>query len=227
MVISKALIHVYLMPGMAASPRIFEYLTFPENFKIHFLDWILPLNEESLSEYALRLSKKIKHPNPVFVGVSFGGILVQEIAKHISYRKIIIISSVKTQYELPKKMLLARYTSIHKLLPLNLIDTMEYWKQFSFIDSITKRVELYEKYIGMRSPFYLEWSIDKIVNWEQTEPLPNTIHIHGSKDVIFPIKHIKNAVIVRNGTHIMIINRHKWFNEHLPEIILDKTTVTQ
>ncbi|MFJ1352965.1 alpha/beta fold hydrolase [Capnocytophaga canimorsus] len=212
-------IHIYMMPGMAASPKIFEFLEFPSYCQIHLLDWILPLKEESLADYALRLSKNIKHESPVLIGVSFGGIIVQEIAKIRPYRKIIIISSVKTQHELPKKMLLARYTKIHKLLPLSLVDTMEYWKRFSFSGSITKRIELYEKYIGMRSPFYLEWSIDKIVNWQQENPLPRTIHIHGSKDVVFPIKYISNAITIEKGTHIMIINRHKWFNEHWEKLL--------
>lgn len=204
---------------MAASPKIFDFLKFPEHYEVHLLDWILPLKEESLSQYALRLSKNITNKKPVLLGVSFGGIIVQEIAKHIDYKKIIVISSVKSKYELPKKMLLARYTNLYKLLPVSLIGSLEYWKQFSFIDSITKRIELYEKYIGMRSPFYLEWSIDKIVNWEQEAPLPNTVHIQGSNDKVFPIKHISNAIVVEKGTHIMIINRHKWFNEHLPSII--------
>ena len=73
----------------------------------------------------------------------------------------------------------------------------------------------------MRSPAYLDWSIDRIVNWQQKEPLPRTIHIHGDKDPVFPIQYIKNAVVVKNGTHIMIINRYKWFNENLNSLILD------
>jgi esterase/lipase len=36
---------------------------------------------------------------PVLVGVSFGGILVQEIATHIKARKVIIISSVRSNAE--------------------------------------------------------------------------------------------------------------------------------
>ncbi|MDO4229633.1 MAG: alpha/beta hydrolase [Capnocytophaga sp.] len=211
--------HIYLMPGMAASPKIFDFLKFPDSYQVHLLDWILPIKEETLSEYALRLSKNITHPKPVLLGVSFGGIIMQEVAKHIDYKKIIIISSVKSKHELPKKMLLARYTNLYKLLPVNLINTLEYWKLFSFIDSVTKRIELYEKFIGMRSPFYLEWSIDKIVNWEQDASLPNTIHIQGDKDKVFPIKYISNAIVVERGTHIMIINRYKWFNEHLPRIL--------
>lgn len=211
--------HIYLMPGMAASSKIFEFLKFPDMYQVHYLDWILPIKEETLSEYAFRLSKSIKHHNPILLGVSFGGIMVQEIAKHIDYQKIILVSSVKTKNELPKKMLLARYTNLHKLLPVSLVNSLEYWKQFSFIDSVTKRIELYQKYIGVRSPFYLDWSIDKIVNWQQETPLPDTIHIQGDRDVIFPIKYISDAIIVKNGTHIMIINRYKWFNENLPKML--------
>jgi len=129
----------------------------------------------------------------LFLGVSFGGIIMQEVAKQINYKKVVIISSVKTQYELPKKMLLARYTHLHKLLPVRAISHLEFWKRFSFSEAMNKRLTLYEKYIGLRSPSYLDWSIDRIVNWQQKEPLPRTIHIHGDKDPVFPIQIIKNA----------------------------------
>ena len=151
---------------------------------------------------------------------SEGEVLEIEIAQQLNdYRKIVLISSVKTQYELPKKMLLARYTNLHKLLPTRTISDLEFWKRFSFSELMTKRIALYEKYIGMRSPAYLDWSIDRIVNWQQKEPLPHTVHIHGDKDPVFPIQYIKNAIVVKNGTHIMIINRYKWFNENLLNIL--------
>ena len=146
---------------------------------------------------------------------------MQEVAKQINYKKVVIISSVKTQYELPKKMLLARYTYLHKLLPVRAISHLEFWKRFSFSEAMNKRLTLYEKYIGLRSPSYLDWSIDRIVNWQQKEPLPRTIHIHGDKDPVFPIQYIKNATVIHGGTHIMIINRYKWFNEHLINMIND------
>ena len=37
---------IYLMPGMAASPRIFELLKFPDSFSVEFLSWIPPLKKE-------------------------------------------------------------------------------------------------------------------------------------------------------------------------------------
>lgn len=96
-------IPVYLMPGLAASTAIFERIVLPENdFEIHLLEWEIPLGKESLADYAKRIAAKIKQPNPVLIGVSFGGILVQEMAKYIDVRKVIIISSVKSNLEFPQ-----------------------------------------------------------------------------------------------------------------------------
>ena len=90
-------IPVYFMPGLAASPTIFENIKLSEEeFEIVLLEWFIPLDKESLEDYALRMTKNIKHDNPVLIGVSFGGILVQEMSKLIKVRKTIIISSVKS-----------------------------------------------------------------------------------------------------------------------------------
>ncbi|WP_340063885.1 alpha/beta hydrolase [Ascidiimonas aurantiaca] len=214
-------IHVYFMPGMAANSSIFEHIQLPDHtFEIHLLTWKVPYKRESLSEYAIRMAQDIRHANPVLVGVSFGGILVQEISKHLLVRKVIVISSVKTKYELPRRMIFARYTKVHKLLPTGLVNNVELLSKYAFGEVVSKRLELYEKYLSIRDKYYLDWSIDQIVHWSQEKPPNNVIHIHGDKDAVFPSIHIKNYIKVPDGTHIMIINRYKWFNEHLPQIIL-------
>ena len=96
------------MPGMAASPRIFEYIKLPDDFELIKLSWMSPTKGESLSGYAKRMCQRIEHKNPVLLGVSFGGILVQEMAKHISCRKVIIVSSVKSNAEFTLSMKLAK-----------------------------------------------------------------------------------------------------------------------
>ena len=82
---------VYLMPGMGANPRIFEFLSLSERYNVNFLTWISPHKNESLQDYAKRMCFRVKHQNPILVGVSFGGILVQEMASHIQCNKVIII----------------------------------------------------------------------------------------------------------------------------------------
>lgn len=214
--------HVYFMPGMAANPTIFENIALPEDkFEQHLLEWFVPKKGMTLSEYAVEMNKKIVHENPVLLGVSFGGMLVQEMAKYIPIKKTIIVSSVKSTSELPKKMIFAKYTKAHKLLPTSLVNNVELLAKYAFGETITKRLKLYEQYLSIRDKHYIDWSLDQIINWDQQDCPERLVHIHGEKDPVFPIGNIKDCITVKNGTHTMIIHRAKWFNEHLPTIILE------
>lgn len=208
------------MPGMAASSLIFENIRLPEDrFEVHFLEWTPPHKDESLEGYARRMCRKVKHNAPVLIGVSFGGMLVQEMAAYVKARKVIIISSVKCRQELPVKMLFARSTRIHKLFPTSLVNNVGLLARYAFGEAVTKRLELYERYLAVRDKKYMDWAIDAVVRWDREDILPGIIHIHGEKDPVFPISRIKDCIRIKRGTHIMIINRYKWFNEHLPSLI--------
>ncbi len=211
--------HVYFMPGMAASSLIFEHIKLPvEDFTMHYLDWIIPLKEESLPNYVRRLLEKVTEENPVLVGVSFGGIIVQEMSRQIDVDQLILISSVKSNKEFPRRMRFSKATGFHKFLPTGLIENFEVLSKYSFgIDP--RKMELYKKYLSVNSAVYLDWALDTIVNWNQEYPIANTIHIHGDEDPVFPIKYITDCITVPGGNHAMIINRYRWFNEHLPSLI--------
>ena len=215
-------IPVYLMPGLAASTAIFERIVLPEDvFEIHLLEWEIPLEKESLTDYAKRIADKIKHPNPVLIGVSFGGILVQEMAKHIDAHKIIIISSVKSNLEFPRRLKIAKTTKAYKLIPMSLILNIESLAKFSFGEKVNQRLKLYERFLSVRDIGYLNWAVEQVILWDRTVVDKNVIHIHGDMDDVFPIKYIKNCIVVKGGTHLMILNKYKWMNENLPAIILD------
>lgn len=218
---NQELIHVYFMPGMAANPSIFEHIKLPEDlFKVHWLEWKIPDDDETIEYYAKRMCDEIKHKNPVLLGVSFGGILVQEMAKHIAVKRLIIVSSVKTRYELPNRMKLAKVLRAYKLVPTSLMSNVNLLAKLAFGKVVKKRVELYQKYLSVSDKKYLDWAIEQVILWKQETPIEGVVHIHGDHDAIFPVRHIKNFIPVKSGTHIMIINRPNWFNEHLPGIIL-------
>lgn len=213
-------IPVYFMPGLAASAQIFERIVLPDvNFETVLLEWEMPLDNETLPQYAKRMAQKINHPNPVLIGVSFGGILVQEMAQFITARKVIIISSVKTSLEFPVRMKVAKTTKAYKLIPTNLISNIESLSKFSFGTKINQRLKLYEKFLRVRDKRYLDWAVEQVILWERTVADENVIHIHGDDDDVFPIKNIHKCIIIKGGTHIMILNKYKWFNENLPKII--------
>ena len=214
-------IPVYMMPGLAASTAIFERIILPEaDFEIHLLEWEIPIERESLLEYAKRIADKIKHSNPVLIGVSFGGILVQEMARFITVRKVIIISSAKSNLEFPRRFKLGKKTKAYKLIPMSLLLNIENLAKFSFGATINKRIKLYEKFLSVRDIQYLEWAVEQVILWDRTVVDENVIHIHGDADDIFPMKYITNCIVVKGGTHIMILNKYKWLNENLPSIIM-------
>lgn len=216
-------ISVYFMPGLAANASIFERISLPEDqFDTYFMEWEIPLDNETLSEYAQRISKKVTHENPVLIGVSFGGILVQEMAQFLNPSKIIIISSVKSNLEFPTAFKLAKQTKAYKLIPTSLIENVYNLAKFTFGEKVIKRLKLYQMFLTVRDKKYLDWSIEMIILWDRKKADPNVVHIHGDADEVFPIKYIQNCILVKGGTHIMILTKYKWININLPKIIIEK-----
>ena len=215
-------IHVYFMPGMAASSTIFERIQLPEDqFETHLLEWFIPEKNQSLTSYAKKIAENIHHDNCILIGVSFGGVLVQEMKQFVNPKKVVIISSVKSNVEFPKRFKVAKTTKAYKLMPTKLFENIELLTKFTFGSSVLKqRAKLYEKYLSVRNKNYLDWAIEQIINWERTEIDTEIIHIHGDADEVFPPKYIKDFIPVKNGTHIMILNKYKWLNENLPKILL-------
>lgn len=216
------------MPGLAASPLIFERIRLPEDeFEVILLEWFIPMDAESLADYAKRMASQVVHPNPVLIGVSFGGILVQEMARFLTPAKVIIISSVKCNKEMPRRMKFAKKTGAYKLIPIELVMNVEKLAKFSFGPKINERLKLYEKFLSVRDKKYLEWAIENVILWDRCDVDPSVIHIHGDADEVFPPKYLGDYIPVKGGTHIMILNKFRWLNENLPKIIRQTSGAVQ
>ena len=212
--------HIYLMPGLAANSRIFENIKIPNpRYQLHKIDWIRPKLNENLKNYCNRLSIKIKHKNVILLGVSFGGIIVQELSKIVETKKIIIVSSVKSHKEFPKLFQLAKDYGLDKPIPYSLFDSLIKNSVKFKLNKFYKRIDLAERYLTEREEYYLKWAVDNLLRWKNDTVNPNLVHIHGTKDKIFPIKNIDNCIKVEGGNHEMIIIRARWFNENLEKII--------
>lgn len=214
---------MYFVPGLGASSRIFEHINLPnEQFEMHFIEWLQPKPKESLHAYAKRMSAFVTEPNSVLIGVSFGGIMVQEMAAFVESKKIIIISSVKNNRELPTAMQLARKTGFYKMLPTRFIGKIPTLANYIKGKTIlAKSMQLYKKYLTFHNTYYLDWSLEQILFWNRSETADNVLHIHGDQDGIFPIKNCTNTIVVKGGSHSMIITKYKWFNTYLPQLLLE------
>ena len=208
------------MPGLAASSMVFENIKLDsKKYSLHRIDWIQPKKNESLNAYCIRLSKKIKHKNPILLGVSFGGIIVQELEKIINVKKLIIVSSVKSHKEYPILYKIARDYQLNNALPFGMFDNFIKFSLKLNINKLYKRIDLAERYLTERNEIYLEWAVWSLLNWKQEKYRPDLIHIHGDKDKVFPIENISSCIKIKGGRHEMIILKAKWFNENLPSLI--------
>lgn len=217
---TKRKTHIYFVPGLAAGKEIFENISFPEErYIIHVLDWIIPKKNETLIGYAQKMSLKVVEPNSVLIGVSFGGLVAQEMSLFLDLKKLIIISCIKSKYELPKRLQFITKTKAYKLMPTGIIHNNVNLVKYAIGSKTKKKLSLYQKYLFVRDKDYLDWAIQQMLCWKREKQVDQVIHIHGDNDHVFPLKNIKDCIVIPNGTHIMIINKYRWLNKNIPKII--------
>lgn len=211
---------IYLVPGMATDKKIFERVRLPkEAFEVQVLEWLPPKEKEPLKHYVKRMSLNIRHEDPILVGVSFGGVIVQEMSEIIQTEKTIIVSSVKSRQELPTYMKFGASTKLYKLLTASGILSISDLGRLGWSDRSRKNLRQMQAYLSVRDKEYLSWAIKNMVEWEREKEDPEVYHIHGDKDEIFPIKHINKCRKIENGTHAMILDKTPSVTEEILKII--------
>jgi pimeloyl-ACP methyl ester carboxylesterase len=141
----------------------------------------------------------------VLVGLSFGGIVAIEIHQQFPALQVILISSISNRNELPWYFRFAGSVGLHQSPILPLIkkwDKAMYW----FFGTRSARLRGYLKErMDQTTLTYLKWSLNAIVHWKQAEKPKGVIHLHGSKDKLFPIQYCCPDYIVQGGSHFMVV----------------------
>ena len=205
--------HIYLISGLGADERVFQNLDFGR-LKPTFIKWIEPRQNETIQEYALRLSEQIVTKKPIILGVSFGGMIAIEIAKQIDYQQVILISSAKTKTEIPLIYRILGRLKLHKLIPIRLFkqaNILTYW--FFGMNSKSEK-KMLKGILNDTDSTFLKWAMDAIITWKNEVIIDKLVHFHGDNDRILPIKNIvKVDLIIPNGGHLMVFNRADVIND--------------
>jgi hypothetical protein len=78
----------------------------------------------------------------------------------------------------------------------------------------------YTQCVTHTTPAYMKWAISQITTWVPQGPCPNLYHIHGTKDQTFPYRRIKNAVLIEDGDHLMVMKKPEAVNKALNDMLL-------
>jgi len=206
---------------LGADEKVFENIDF-SNFNPVFIKWVDHTDNQSIESYAMTLSRQIVTERPILLGLSFGGILSVEIAKKIQLSKLILISSAKTKYEVPKYFRYAVKLGLLKVLPDRFLNKSNFIFNYFFGITNIREKELLKEILIETKPQFIRWALTKIASWENIETPKNCIHIHGTLDRILPIKNIQNKISIENGGHFMISNKA----DEISKIILQELTNT-
>jgi pimeloyl-ACP methyl ester carboxylesterase len=83
--------HIYFVPGLAADKEIFENISLPESlYTLHIISWLIPIKKETMAQYAKRMAAFVKEKNAVLVGVSFGGVVAQEMSSFLKLKNSLL-----------------------------------------------------------------------------------------------------------------------------------------
>lgn len=200
---------VYCIPGLGLDHRIFEQLHLSK-VQLRFLDWIPSKAGESIQMYAKRMAASITEEDFSLLGMSLGGIMSIEISRLKKTRHLYLISTVKNAGELPS---ILRWMD---RLPEKSKGTAKWAMEMSaalkpFYDQAgTEESEFYGNMIREANPDFIYWGIKEIAQWNFNENLTTPFtHVHGTEDMIFPIKNIDRAITVKGGSHFMIYSKAK------------------
>ena len=210
---------VYFISGLGADRRVFTHIHLPEGYEAVHLDWILPVKNESLGAYALRLAEKINTREQfVLVGLSMGGMIASEISKKYPPVTTILLSSVPVSNQLPSYFKIVHLLRLHKALPVRLIKSATVIKHF-FSTKTTGDKILLRQVIADSDPVFVRWAIDAILKWKN-ETVPKPLwHIHGAKDEILPVRFTKPTHTISKGTHMMVMTKAPELNRLLTEAL--------
>jgi pimeloyl-ACP methyl ester carboxylesterase len=165
--------NIYVISGLGADERVFYKTDFGKN-NVVFLKWMLPEKNESVENYSLRLSKKIIHKDPVIIGLSFGGMMAMEVAKHINTEKIILISSAKTRYELPLFYRAAGKLNLQKIIPFFFLLRANVFSNWAFSNRTLDDKKMLDTMMRETDIVFLKWAINKILHWPSIQTYLNT-----------------------------------------------------
>ena len=211
-----------LLPGLGADHRLLEpqRAAFPQ---LLVPPWIPAKKNESLPQYAARMAETISPSRDVPLilgGVSFGGMVAYEMARHLKPDAVVLIASCRTRRSLRPIYSAGRWLLL--LIPLRT------WSAAKLLSgpvirirhrrSVAKR-ELLTAMFKQSDSRFMHWVLQAILSWEAT-PLVGTpvFQIHGSRDRVIPTRRVKADVLIPNGGHLINVTRAEEVNAFLARL---------
>lgn len=216
---------IFFFSGLGANELAFSKIGDLDYPKI-MVGWIKNHKNESLNSYAKRLIEiyKIKSSD-YLAGLSFGGLIAQEIANILGNSSVILISSFRDKSDLKFVFKFALNLRIHQIFPMIKIPIIEEIIANILNSGSADSKKVLKEMIKTTDYRLMNWSINKIAE-SKFDPNSNItlFNILGNKDRILSRWSNPNSFIIDGGSHFMVYDKADELTEILAEILKKSET---
>jgi pimeloyl-ACP methyl ester carboxylesterase len=183
---------------------------------VHILNWLAPQSPtEPLAHYAARLAEAVPLAEPCWlVGVSFGGLLAQEIARLRPLARVVLISSLGSPHELPR---LLRLAGTPGLVPFGLLKWLPRLAQWFFGARGGTEYRLLRQILRDTDTAFARWATGQLLTW-RGPGLPGAVRLHGSRDRLLPAQAAHIDYRVPGAGHFLIVSHATQVSQVLNEL---------
>lgn len=199
---------IHLIPGLGADHRIFDRLLVDAPYR-YAHDWPIMPEGSSLVDFAKKLALKVDGSRPhILIGMSMGGMVVQEMAAMTKPSGVAIISSWKGPDEMPVHIRTLRGTHPERVLTKAMLQRLLPVIRWQMGVEGTDAAELLESFALTSNLDRLKIQVAAVLDWQgANHPLPDLVHIHGDHDRLMPLGSITGAHVVKGGSHFMVYQK--------------------
>ncbi|GEM_PF-78611 len=204
---------LFFIPGLGADRRLFlhQQKAFQNSF---FPSWLPPNKDESLANYAERWVRQLKLKRGCsLVGVSFGGMVIQEMARWVEPKCVVLISSCRTPASIPLYLRMAGTFPTWSHLSKGLCRVLPKSSgRFLGAETPDQRDLLIRMFLETPDEF-AEWTVKAIRHWKGCEMKSVKIqHIHGEKDHLIPVGRVQPDKVIPGGGHLINLTHSEEVN---------------
>jgi pimeloyl-ACP methyl ester carboxylesterase len=207
---TKAALHdetqtrILFFTGLGANQNAFSRLKIPHALKAIHIKWLTSGKKENIQPYCKRLIQAYAiQPTDILIGLSFGGLVVTEIARQVHPALSILISSVSTRKELPPLYRLAGFLHLDQLISSHWLEKSVPLIAFLFNLKTQNQQNLLDEILAGADKTFARWAIHQTLRWKNRTRPDRLYKIHGTNDRILPIHKSSTDFIIEGGTHFL------------------------
>ncbi|WP_460893151.1 alpha/beta fold hydrolase [Rufibacter soli] len=176
-----------------------------------YIKWIRPSPSDTLATYAQKLAQQMEPSQepPILIGLSFGGMVAQEIARQIPVKKLILVSTLVDTRQIPFPYRLGGWLKAQIWLPFAAAKRFTGPGAWLFGAITSQDKAIFRSIIRDTDVLTLRRSLTQILSWHQEAPPAGAIIIHGDRDKILPVPQVPGLHVIKGGEHLVVLNRAK------------------